>query len=138
MFYATNKAASSPHFGGRRCFLQDWTRQAVNIARLPVYTHSNELPIPSAAANDTRDIELLRVWAAGGKQHVSLATGLWSDPANWGIMLVDLAKHIANAYTQADGTSPAAVLQRLERFHLGYSVKIVLALRVTLGKTAVG
>ena len=75
--------------------------------------HPRQLSIPCAAANDTRAVELLRVWAAGGRQHVSLATGLWSDPAHWGMMLVDLAKHIANAYSQTNGTSRAAALQRL-------------------------
>ncbi|MBX3390841.1 MAG: DUF5076 domain-containing protein [Phycisphaeraceae bacterium] len=57
--------------------------------------------MPDAAASDPRALEILRVWAAGGKQHVSIATDLWRDPANWGIMLVDLARHIANAYEQA-------------------------------------
>ena len=41
---------------------------------------------------------MVRVWAAGGKQHVSISTGIWEDPANWGILLVDLAKHIAKSY----------------------------------------
>lgn len=75
--------------------------------------HPRQLPIPSTAVNDSHAIELLRVWVAGGGQHISLATGLWSDPANWGIMLVDLAKHIANAYTQAEGMDHSAVLRRL-------------------------
>ena len=60
--------------------------------------HPNQLPIASDAEGDPRARELLRVWAAQGKQHVSLATNLWEDPAAWGIMLVDLAKHIASAY----------------------------------------
>jgi hypothetical protein len=76
-------------------------------------TDSRQLPIPGPAADDARAIELLRVWVAGGRQHVSLATGLWSDPASWGILLVDLAKHIANAYEQANGMNRAAVLRRL-------------------------
>jgi hypothetical protein len=76
--------------------------------------HPRQLPIPEPAENDSRAVELLRVWAAGGKQHVSLATGLWHDPANWGIMLVDLAKHIANAYEQANGMSRVKTLQRLK------------------------
>jgi hypothetical protein len=76
--------------------------------------HSRQLPIPQPAENDSRAVEMLRVWAAGGKQHVSIATGLWPDPANWGIMLVDLAKHIANAYEQADGMSRATTLQRIK------------------------
>ena len=75
--------------------------------------HSQELPIPPAAADDARAVELLRVWAAKGKQHVSLATGLWDDPASWGIMLVDLAKHVANAY-ELTGSSREGVLQRVK------------------------
>jgi len=28
----------------------------------------------------------------------SNASGLWEDAGNWGIILVDLARHVANAY----------------------------------------
>jgi hypothetical protein len=59
-------------------------------------------------------MELLRVWAAHGKQHVSLATNLWTDPASWGIMLVDLAKHVASAYKQTTDKEFASVLKRIK------------------------
>lgn len=75
---------------------------------------TRELPIPGPAALDSGAIEILRVWAVGGKQHVSLAPGLWEDPASWGIMLVDLARHVARAYEQSRGTSRASTLQRLK------------------------
>jgi Domain of unknown function (DUF5076) len=75
--------------------------------------HAKELPIPSAAKTDARARELLRVWAAQGKQHVSLATDLWHDPAAWGIMLVDLAKHVAAAYQQTTGKDFVDVLTRI-------------------------
>jgi hypothetical protein len=65
------------------------------------------------AENDPHAVELLRVWAAQRKQHVSLASHLWNDPASWGIMLVDLAKHIANSYEQSRGDNHAEVLQRI-------------------------
>ncbi len=81
-----------------------------------MYNHPNELPIPGPASNDMRARELVRVWAAEGAQHVSLATGLWEDPANWGIMLVDLAKHLARAYEQSVGTSYNVALQRLKEW----------------------
>jgi hypothetical protein len=76
--------------------------------------HEKELPIPLAAQSDVRAVELLRVWAAQGKQHVSLATNLWNDPATWGIMLVDLAKHIASAYKQTGSKAFADVLSRIK------------------------
>ena len=71
------------------------------------------LQIQPIAANDSRAIELARIWAAQGKQHVSLATGLWKDPAAWGVMLVDLAKHVANAYEQTSGEDHAETLLRI-------------------------
>jgi hypothetical protein len=72
-----------------------------------------ELPVPSAVGADPEAIELLRVWAAGGKQHVSLATEVWDDPAAWGIMLVDLARHIASAYEQSSSQPYVASLKRI-------------------------
>jgi hypothetical protein len=36
------------------------------------------------------------------------------DPASWGIMLVDLAKHIANAYEQTTGRKRDDVLKRVK------------------------
>ena len=72
-----------------------------------------ELQIPDCAARDKRSVELLRVWAAQGKQHVSIATG-WKDPACWGIMLVDLAKHIANAYQLTAAFSHEDALRRIK------------------------
>ena len=72
-----------------------------------------ELPVPAAAKSDASARELARVWAAGGKQHVSLATGLWSDPGAWGLLLVDLARHVANAYEEMEGRDPSQVLARI-------------------------
>jgi hypothetical protein len=75
--------------------------------------HPKQLPIPPIAQTDINARELLRVWAAGGKQHLTLATNLWKDPAAWGVMLVDLAKHIAAAYQQTSGEHQDSVLSRI-------------------------
>ena len=74
---------------------------------------ANELPIPPAARGDDSAREPVRVWAATGAQHVAIATGLWEDPAAWGLALVDLARHVARAYTQTDGSTEDAVLRRI-------------------------
>jgi hypothetical protein len=74
---------------------------------------AHELPIPPAVLADAKAQELVRVWAAAGKQHVALATGLWDDPAAWGIMLVDLAHHVARAYEQSRGLAVGAALARI-------------------------
>ena len=73
----------------------------------------SELPIPTKAEHDPRSIELARVWAAGGCQHVSLNVVLWSDPAAWGIMLVDLARHVASAYRETQGSDLDKTLARI-------------------------
>ncbi len=73
-----------------------------------------ELVIPPAAKSDSRAIEIARIWAAGGKQHVSLSAEIWEDPAAWGIMLVDLARHVANFYSQERGRGKDEVLTRIK------------------------
>jgi hypothetical protein len=74
---------------------------------------SNELPIPPIAASDPDACEIARIWAARGTQHIALATGLWDDPAAWGIMLVELVNHVANAYEQEAGLDRSDVLARI-------------------------
>jgi Domain of unknown function (DUF5076) len=63
---------------------------------------ANTLVVPHTVEGDPNALEVARIWAAHGRQHVHIRTGLWEDPAAWGIMLVDFARHIANAY-EADG-----------------------------------
>ena len=92
--------------------------------------HAKQLPIPPAAVSDTRAVELLRVWAAQGTQHVSLATNLWKDPATWGIMLVDLSKHIASAYKLTTGQDRDDVLKRIRE---GFDAEWGSATDVTSG-----
>jgi hypothetical protein len=75
---------------------------------------SDQLRIPDAAKTDPKSLEILQVWAAHGDQHVSLRVGLWEDPAMWGLMLVDLARHFANAYQQDEGRDRIKTLQRIK------------------------
>jgi len=55
------------------------------------------LDIPPAARRDKASFEVMRVWIAEKSQHVSIQTGAWEDPFAWGIVLADLARHIALA-----------------------------------------
>jgi hypothetical protein len=74
----------------------------------------SELIVPPAAKSDPRALELVRIWAAHGEQHVSMNPGVWEDPATWGIMLVDLARHVANFYSQERGMKREEVLSRIK------------------------
>jgi len=77
----------------------------------PGKTH--EMPIPPPVDGSSPALEIARVWAADGELHVALAPNAWADPAAWGIMLVDLARHVARAYEQAGAMSQAQALARL-------------------------
>ena len=77
--------------------------------------HPKELPIPRPIGSDPKAFELARIWiVAGGGQHVSLSTGVVGDPTGWGIMLVNLAKHVANAYHQTRGIDPNQTLDGIK------------------------
>ncbi len=76
---------------------------------------SDQLLIPEPARRDPESFELLRVWIAEKNQHVSLRFGVWEDPAAWGLMLADLARHIANAYEQDGSLDRAQALQRITK-----------------------
>lgn len=73
----------------------------------------DQLAVPDAAKKDSNSLEVLRVWVAGGAQHVSLLTGVWKEPEAWGIMLADLARHVANAYEQDAGLDPVETLEQI-------------------------
>ena len=60
----------------------------------------DQLLIPDAVIADPKSFEILRVWIANKSQQVSIRTDTWNDPAAWGIMLADLAGHIANAFAE--------------------------------------
>jgi hypothetical protein len=69
---------------------------------------------PPAAQRDKAGFEVLRVWIAEQGQHVSIRSGAWEDPFAWGIVLADLARHIANAHElQNDKINKEAFLERL-------------------------
>lgn len=82
---------------------------------------ADDLAIPVAAERDQRSFELLRIWIAEKNQHVSLRSGVWDDPAAWGIMLADLARHITNSYALNQGRDPEQVLQRIRA---GFDVEL--------------
>ena len=61
-----------------------------------------EMPIPNSVKDDPKAHEILRTWIAHEKLHLAFSPKTWEDPFGWGIMLVDLMKHLARAY-EAEG-----------------------------------
>ena len=67
---------------------------------------------PPIAHTDARAVEVLRVWAApGSPQQLTLRT-TWKDAGAWGLMLVDIARHAAQAYA-SEGHDRRAILTRI-------------------------
>ncbi len=81
--------------------------------------HTDQLAIPAAARQDARSFELLRVWIAKEDQHVSLRPGAWKEPSLWGVVLADLAGHIANALEQTEGLDRGESLEQIKAAFLG-------------------
>lgn len=73
----------------------------------------DEIAAPAAAASDPRSFELMRLWIAADSPRVALRVGVWDDPAAWGLMLAEVARHVAAAYAQSAGHDPADALERL-------------------------
>lgn len=73
---------------------------------------TNELQIPEAVTKASRSMEMARIWIADGQQVVALSPNLWSDPGNWGLMFVDIARHLARQYAGID-MNEAEVLSRI-------------------------
>ncbi len=80
------------------------------------------LEVPPIAQRDKASFELIRVWVAEQGQHVSLRSGVWKDPAHWGVMLADLAKHIVQAHALQDETLDEEDF--LERLRQGFEMEI--------------
>lgn len=56
------------------------------------------LLVPERVLQAEQKVEIARLWVADGRQVVVLSPSVWSDPACWGLMLVDLAHHVAAQY----------------------------------------
>ncbi|MGO9829958.1 MAG: DUF5076 domain-containing protein [Myxococcaceae bacterium] len=82
-------------------------------------SHENELSIPPRAAVDDEAREVLRFWSARGRLHVTVRADAYRDPAAWGIVLADLARHVSNAYA-LEGHARA---DALARFRAGFDAE---------------
>ena len=78
---------------------------------------AKSLPIPAPATRDPRAVEMVRTWIAEGKLHVALNVGFWEQPERgvdereaWGILMADMARHLADAHAAEYGRDPRETL----------------------------
>ena len=99
---------------------------------MPVTAYpEKELSPPPIAEDIPTAVEVLRVWAApGNPQQLTLRT-TWKDPGAWGLLLVDVARHVAQAY-ESEGRDSEEVLRRIrDLFEAEWSHPTDHASRVT-------
>ncbi len=73
-----------------------------------------ELPIPSAAYEASQAVEVFRAWIIGNGLQVALQRG-FEDPAVWGILLADSARHAARAFASEGVCSEEEALEAIKK-----------------------
>ena len=58
-------------------------------------------------------VELVRMWAADGRQHVAIRWAYFEQAGSWGIALADFARHVARAYAEGAGRDPGVVMHEI-------------------------
>jgi hypothetical protein len=58
------------------------------------------LEAPALSRADPASLEFLRAWVSGEQVAVELREDLWTDPAAWGVALVDVALAAARSYAR--------------------------------------
>jgi hypothetical protein len=77
---------------------------------------SKSLRMPDQVAGNSGAQEILRVWAVEDEsQYFAIDPKIWSDPAAWGLLLVDIARHVARAIAQTSDQSEETVLARIRQ-----------------------
>ena len=79
-------------------------------------THEKNLRtllIPPKIGQSPEAFEILRVWLARTGPHFSVLPDVWEDPAAWGLLLADVARHVANGLSGGNTSKRDAVLSRI-------------------------
>lgn len=74
-----------------------------------------EISIPPGAIDDPNRREMLRAWVAHEGLHCTLNIGQWGDreATGWGVLLSDVARHVAIALHEATGVDSADILEHI-------------------------
>lgn len=74
----------------------------------------NALKIPAPAMRDPKSFEVVRAWIAESSLQVSLRTGVWDDPADYGVLLFDVMQQIAIAYQENEGFNQWETMDKIK------------------------
>jgi hypothetical protein len=83
---------------------------------MSMFGHPGELKIPPAAKGNRDAQEILRVWSSGDHQDFIMKHDMWDDPAAWGLLLVDVARHVSRAFHERGHDKDEVYRRILEGF----------------------
>jgi len=69
--------------------------------------------IPSSVAQRAGSDEIVSIWTNGEVNDFVIGSLKWNDPAAWGLLLVDLARHVSKFYA-ANGQDEVSALARIK------------------------
>jgi hypothetical protein len=58
----------------------------------------NRLKLPDEILQNQTAKELMSIWIVDDSQTVVFDSTHWPDPAAWGLLMMDLLKHVSHAY----------------------------------------
>jgi hypothetical protein len=70
--------------------------------------------LPPPIAQELGAQEVLRVWSGHDLPQQYVLETTWQDPAAWGLLLVDIARHVARAYARSTGIPEREALARIK------------------------
>ncbi len=75
------------------------------------------LPVPPGVAGDDNAREMIRAWIAHEGLHCTLDLSQWGgqEAIGWGVLLSDVARHVANAMHEQSGIAPEDVLEQIRK-----------------------
>ena len=76
-------------------------------------SQSASLQTPDAALADPNANEILRAWVANGGLVCNLRPTSFPEASAWGIVLADVARHVANAIQGARGIPPEETIRQI-------------------------
>lgn len=91
-------------------------------------TNNRDLAVPAEVESDANALEVLRGWVANRGLVCAVHPTIWKDPAAWGIVLADAARHIAQTMANEFGNDSDRALARIQdRFNQELSTPIAPA-----------
>lgn len=82
--------------------------------------HEGELSIPPKAESSPNAYEVVRVWLTKAGPLFSLLPEVWTDPAAWGLLIADIADHVA--YARSGGNTQVRK-EILEQIRIGFDME---------------